>query len=426
MKSLLKGVLSIIGLLCLLVIVGLWMCLDHYPLIEQVSRLSPQETKRAKQLFAQHDPRYLRDGEIKTLSVSQYDLQILSKYFIHFLGSGGAQVRVEYGTLNAQFTLRLPQNPIGTYLNVEVVMVQGEKFPHVDDVRVGQLKIPTWIADGVFQQLLERADAHSERHLGKGIIRNLAITKQGVTITYQWDSQLADGLKQAVISEEEQQRIRVFHFKLVEVMAQLPDRRRYSLVEVMQPLFSLAGERAQVGKPELENRAAILVLAAFAKGSGIRPLVPAAQEWPMPIRHKVTLRGRVDWAQHFIISAALAVVGGDSISDAIGLFKEVEDSRGGSGFSFADLAADKAGTRFGTHATSPRFARDLQDRLANAPRERDLVPRLADLPEWLSEREWIRRFGGLEDPKYQAMVEDIERRIEMLPLYREESSTLVF
>ena len=115
----------------------------------------------------------------------------------------------------------------------------------------------------------------------------------------------------------------------------------------------------------------ILVLAASAKGPGIGPLVPAAKEWPLPKRRTVTLQGRVDWAQHFIISAALTLVGGDIISDAIGLFKEVEDSRIGSGFSFADLAADKAGTRFGGYATSVRQASELQERLAVIPREDD-------------------------------------------------------
>ena len=40
------------------------------------------------------------------------------------------------------------------------------------------------------------------------------------------------------------------------------------------------------------------------------------------------------------------------LSDVIGLYKEIEDSRGGSGFSFNDIAADRAGTRFGEKAVA--------------------------------------------------------------------------
>jgi uncharacterized protein YfiM (DUF2279 family) len=59
------------------------------------------------------------------------------------------------------------------------------------------------------------------------------------------------------------------------------------------------------------------------------------------------LLGRYDSAQHFVISAALAAWAGEPAANAIGVYKEIDDSRRGSGFSFADLAADRAGTRFG-------------------------------------------------------------------------------
>jgi hypothetical protein len=90
---------------------------------------------------------------------------------------------------------------------------------------------------------------------------------------------------------------------------------------------------------------------------------------------KVTLNGRTDSPQHFTISAALAAHAGSPLSDAIGLYKEVDDSRRGSGFSFNDLAADRAGTRFGDLATrSPASARQLQQRVAFGIREPDFMP----------------------------------------------------
>lgn len=48
----------------------------------------------------------------------------------------------------------------------------------------------------------------------------------------------------------------------------------------------------------------------------------------------------------------LAAYAGTPLADVVGLFKEMEDSRGGSGLSFNDIAADRAGTRMGELAVS--------------------------------------------------------------------------
>ena len=46
------------------------------------------------------------------------------------------------------------------------------------------------------------------------------------------------------------------------------------------------------------------------------------------------------------------------------------------------------------------------------------MPRTADLPEFMQEAEFKRRFGGIGAPAYNRMMEDIERRIAALSLYR--------
>ena len=64
------------------------------------------------------------------------------------------------------------------------------------------------------------------------------------------------------------------------------------------------------------------------------------------------MRGREDWARHYALSAALAVLEHPLVSDAAGLMKEELDAlTHGSGFSFGDLAADRAGVRFADAAT---------------------------------------------------------------------------
>jgi uncharacterized protein YfiM (DUF2279 family) len=143
---------------------------------------------------------------------------------------------------------------------------------------------------------------------------------------------------------------------------------------------------------------------------------PADQRYRAQAR-TLTLQGRVDFAQHFLISAGIAASGGIQLADAIGLFKEVADSRGGSGFSFTDLAADRAGVRFAEAATGSNADR-IQDLLADGVEESFFMPEARDLPEFMPEAEFVRRFGGVGAPAYREVAEDIEQRIAALEIHR--------
>src|SRR5204863_1514805 len=108
-----------------------------------------------------------------------------------------------------------------------------------------------------------------------------------------------------------------------------------------------------------------------------------------PAQHQIartftgaTLREREDWTHHFFVSASISVLSSRGISDGVGIFKEELDSDGGSGFSFGDLLADRAGVTFAMAATrDDASARAIQDRLAHGYRVDDFMPAGADLPE---------------------------------------------
>jgi hypothetical protein len=191
--------------------------------------------------------------------------------------------------------------------------------------------------------------------------------------------------------------------------------KNVSLTELLVPLFTLAAEHSS--DAIAENRAAILLLTLYVNAQSLETILPEAKNWPHPIMHGVLLNQRDDFPKHFIISAALAKAGGP-LADAVGLYKEIEDSSGGSGFSVNDIAADRAGTRFGEYAANPVSARKLQQQLRAGVSEKDLMPVTEDLPEFMLEREFIRRYGGVDAPEYNKMMADIERRIAALPLDR--------
>ncbi|MSP67670.1 MAG: hypothetical protein EXQ96_06165 [Alphaproteobacteria bacterium] len=180
----------------------------------------------------------------------------------------------------------------------------------------------------------------------------------------------------------------------------------------------MARERATPETAVEENRAALIALAAlfgdarFERVAGVAP--PAAR----PPKDPVGLGGRHDFMQHFVISAGLAATGGAGLADAIGVLKVVDDSRFGTGFSFTDIAADRAGVRFAEAALDPERARRVQEFIGGAAREGGYFPSVADLPEFLDEAAFKRRFCAVDSPAYRSLVQEIERRIGSLPLHR--------
>ena len=136
----------------------------------------------------------------------------------------------------------------------------------------------------------------------------------------------------------------------------------------------------------------------------------------MVARVPLTLNGRLDSPLHFLISAVLAAQVGVGVADTAGLYKEVSDAQGGSGFSFNDLAADRAGTRFGLLAVNA--PQRLQATLAAGVRERDLMPDVNDLPDGLTAAEFAERFGRVGTPAYQHMMADIEARLDRCRIFQ--------
>lgn len=128
-----------------------------------------------------------------------------------------------------------------------------------------------------------------------------------------------------------------------------------------------------------------------------------------------TIRGRRDLAQHFVVSCYLTAAYGKLVANAAGLAKELEDAKGGSGFSFVDLTADKAGVEFASGVLTKQIAcRDLADKFLIT----DFVPPLDRLPEGIGWDELIATYGDESNPRFQQAVQDVFCRIRALPPYR--------
>jgi hypothetical protein len=132
---------------------------------------------------------------------------------------------------------------------------------------------------------------------------------------------------------------------------------------------------------------------------------------------RVMLDDRFDLRQHFVISAGLEVTTRLGSAVAVGELKELHDSRrGGSGFSFDDLAANRAGIAFARRVMEANAAERaaLAERLT---RESVVLPTVDDLDSGLSAAHFRARYGDIDSEAYAEVVVEIDRRIAALPLY---------
>ena len=385
--------------------------LDSKPLVERSETISPMAVASARWLLKSNDPRRLQSGDARRAAIPA----ALIDEGINYLASRnlrgrGALVLAEE-TAEIRLTLRPPI--FNGYVNLRANLREASGEPHLTSASIGTLPLPPWLVELVLHNAIRLAGFEHEWQLAKRALRSLEFdpSRQRVIVSYVWEPALLDRARNIAVSPQDVARIRSAHENLAGLLDHKAPGGRVPLVEVLKPMLDIGGDDQYANR-----RAAILAVAAYLSEKNLAHVIPEAQNWPRLRPVLLTLLGRGDSAQHFAVSAALAAWAGEPIADAIGVYKELLDARHGSGFSFADLAADRAGTRFGQLLTAQpgRIDRLLASEFA----DQALVPMLNDLPESIPEREFRRRFGAPGSPGYQKINDEIERRLNDLPLYQ--------
>lgn len=198
------------------------------------------------------------------------------------------------------------------------------------------------------------------------------------------------------------------------------DRKEPLFERAVRRAFQQAAERSRGGgDPVRENRAAILALGIALGHLNVEKYVgvsipPTEYGYIAVLPRQSQLRARADWSRHFWVSAAITLLVSDRVSDVAGLLKEELDSgEGGSGFSFGDLMADRAGTEFARAATRDRHSALAVQNWVLHPNSdlNDLMPPADDLPEGLTDAQLDEQFDGVSGPRYQSLIDTMEQRL---------------
>lgn len=360
--------------------------------------------------------RGLDAGDSRTIALSEREFAVLTHLvavrLIEGLGSKSpneevlTSVGLGEGYVDIEASLPLPWER-GGYLNLDLRLVQAQGPPRIARLQVGGLPLPPAVAG----RLAERGlGALAEADLVQGV----ELSADQARITYGWRPDALAAAGRGMLDRADRHRLLAAQIRLADILAEVPGRGAIPLAQLLSRLLATAPTGPEQD-PAADNRAAILALAIYVAGEA--PPSSSDGSRPIPVR-SVQLRGRADLAKHYIASAVIATEGGSALSDLIGFAKELRDSDGGSGFSFADLAADRAGIRFAELATgAAEDALFVQGMARAGLDEGALMPAIEGLPEGLSQREFQRDFGSHNSDAYRQIVAHIDGRIDRLALF---------
>ena len=417
MRILLRALAVAVPLAAAAVLAATAAMMQAEPAVASQPDVDHQDVARAMSLLRTHDPRQARPGAVSSAAVRERDVEVLLSHGVRRWFNVTSRVSLQRGRATVQLSSPAPANPFGRWLNLELQLEETGGLPALDSVHIGRLPVPAWLAERLGLYLMGRAGLRAELDLAADVVRRVRFAPQQMLVTYAWQGDSLGRLFGGLLSAEELLRLRPYSDRLVELSARPRTSFEVPLAPLLGAMFELARQRSAAGgDAAAENRAALLVLTLHANGRTVGSIAPPARGWPRPRPMRLLLGGREDFPLHFLVSATLAAESTTPLSKALGVYKEVADARTGSGFSFNDVAANRAGTRFGELAA--QAPRQLQQRLARGVQDTELLPRTDDLPEFMAEPEFQRRFGGVHAPAYNALLADIDRRIGALPLLR--------
>lgn len=414
-------------LLLLLVFGLLWLLLDTKPLVISDERINPDVASLAEQVLQRSRRAYQRTY----FELSSDEANALITIGRRLYPEINARVNIAENQMLAAATI--PVFGERLFLNVSTLVQSSEKEAALDYVQVGRAKLPgrmvLWWGEMTGNWYLRGQQASLVRQA----IRQVIVQDNLLIVHYQWPEQFHVN---ALLRKRDQLQpfgdpARMQHY--YQLLASYPVMEaRVSLVTYLELLFREAGIRTanDVETSALEeNQAAILALAVFLGGAEFE-IVLGNLRGAMPVsprRHQVTLAERVDLQLHFVYSAAIKTLTNRDIGFLAGEMKELLDANpGGSGFSFADLLADKAGIRFAEAAlASEASARYLQDALSQGIEEHQILPDISSLPEHIHYDAFVADFEHVDSVAYRAMLRQIESALNALDLYHHSGSRAV-
>jgi hypothetical protein len=424
MKILIHLLLYCFGAIVILCVMLVFFGVGNTPDLEVGWSPTRDDLVRAKKIL--HEGSKTKPDEIGIIELTEADLNLAGNYLLNRYSKSAAHIELKNNKLRFVVTITLPENIVGKYLNVSFRLGNAENdelLPVITKFKAGKLLLPAKLAAFVIDTVIQHSSLNEYFILATRPIKAVKIDTQKLIITYYPNKDTLIQARNFLTHTSDSTALNIYQQKLAEIVAKHDPAWRLSLAELLRPLFELAYQRSTLESAIDENRVVISTINDYVNKNETKKLLSTPEAAPATgQQYSAFLYKRIDLAQHFIGSAALTASVNKQAAQIAGEEKELSDAQeGGSGFSFIDLAADKAGTRFGEMATaSPESARKMQKAMSEIKDYSDFMPDPRYLPEHMNEADFKQRFESINSPVYQEISKQIDERILAMPIYNAE------
>lgn len=404
-------------------LIAVFVVLEGKPLVSVNSAEQVEDAQTVTHLFKDLNQLLERDHAYHDLVLTTGQINSLLGFLQRAYQplSAGFYTQDDIGRLLV--TYRFSVFGMTRYLNLDLQLTSGSRAD-IEQAKLGKIPLPGNALLSVARWSVNQYTRSEVADIAYNTLQGLTFAEQTVTLLVAPTLPLLQELKivQARMGYEKPDsldlKVDYYLDYLVNNHKTIDDSER-SLAPFIREIFLEAQIQSQFGDPAFENKAAILALTIFLGDNRFIRLFNLNDrvEYRAGPKKQVTLNNRRDLALHFLFSASIELLSAQSVSIAVGEFKELMDrAEEGSGYSFVDLAADKAGIAFAERATEPKTAVRMQTLLAQKADESLYLPFVDDLPEGLKVNAFTERFKNVDSPEYQAKFEMIIARINALPI----------
>ncbi|WP_163130181.1 hypothetical protein [Agarivorans sp. Alg241-V36] len=428
MKKILFALLSLSLLLAMAVLIAFALMVSKQATVHTPPSVSAQQVADAKDWLKQNLQQFRSSQQSINVQLSQQQLDgLLALSSTAFKGLD-ADAAFTDSSLNLRGSIALPASIYHGYINSEISMHSSTQGLQFGQWKIGQLSLPGSMALYIAEKVAERLFPELQADELLASIKTVELGQQQVAFEIEPVEDL--GLKVAGAYKNLNQLkdpqaaslpVAVYYQKLSQLRKQYGEQQAISLYDYLYPLSFDVAMRGEQGDVLQEQQALVWAMAIFFSQGAFQKVMAQGFANDLTLEaapSNVTLAGRRDLLLHFVYSAGLSMAGEQGFSASIGEFKELFDSlEGGSGFSFADLAADRTGIEFAESAKDVNKTELFLTAMRAARSEQAFFPRIDDLAEGISEQNFAQVYGSTDSELYQQKVFFIDQRIAHLPAF---------
>ncbi len=434
LKTFIKSIVALSVVIFLSAITLIYFTLQPDASTVQANQINATSAQQSQQLVKRIGRTLKQNNHLSEISVSQHEVNGLTALLNRAFPQVKSDVRLSNNGAEAAISIALPLPRFIRFLNVNTSILPSEEGLLIDTVSIGDISLSGEVFLSVVRIAVDFFVQEKLADMALAMVSSVDINEQRIVTKLNKSALSINNHESMLIALRDDlaffgdvETISFYYQQLSNFASQ--QNHHSSIATFIGYLFEQAKVQTNISanaQAVNENQAAMMALVIYFGADKFELLVGdiiIRERQQLIIRNRmrrsVTLQGRVDLQKHFIYSMALQLFSTHGASDAIGEFKEFLDTnKGGSGFSFADLQADRAGTRLAMVVTkSEQQAKQAQFLLSNVT-DQQLLPSIKGLQEGLTEASFNKQFNNVKSTNYQQTIIEIDNRLKALEVYQ--------